>query len=164
MEQVNRDIKRQIIFNIIYIVIVLGLTALAFYFTLRGKTSEVLKDLGSANWGYIIAILGVVLGCILARSIAVFSLTRIFEKDYRFHRAIAIDQIGSLYRMVTPAGLGSHVMETYVYNKQGIRMSNALSILAMYTIVYQIVLILYGLLSIIIKHQMISFKIITAYT
>ncbi|MBQ6921226.1 MAG: flippase-like domain-containing protein [Bacilli bacterium] len=153
---VNKDIKRQIIFNIIYIVIVLGLTALAFYFTLRGKTSEVLKDLGSANWGYIIAILGVVLGCILARSIAVFSLTRIFDKDYRFHRAIAIDQIGSLYRMVTPAGLGSHVMETFVYNKQGIRMSNALSILAMYTIVYQVVLILYGLLSIIIKHQMIS--------
>ena len=35
-------------------------------------------------------------------------------------------------------------------------MSNALSILAMYTIVYQVVLIIYGLLSIIIKHQMIS--------
>ena len=153
---VNKSIKRQIIFNIIYIVIVLGLTSLAFYFTLRGKSGAIFDSLGKANWGYIIAILGVVLGCILARSISVFSLTRIFDKDYRFHRAIAIDQIGSLYRMVTPAGLGSHVMETYVYNKQGIRMSNALSILAMYTIVYQIVLIIYGLLSIIIKHQMIS--------
>ena len=108
---VNKDIKRQIILNVIYIVIVLGLTALAFYFTLRGKSSEVMSTLGSANWGYIIAILGVVLGCILARSISVFSLTRIFSKDYMFHRAIAIDQVGSLYRMVTPAGLGSHVME-----------------------------------------------------
>lgn len=156
MEQVSKDIKRQIIFNTIYIAIILGLTALAFYFTLRGKTSEVMDDLRGANWGYIIAILGVILGCIVFRSIAVLSLTRIFDKNYRFHRAIAIDQVGSLYRMVTPAGLGSQLMETYVYRKQGIRMSNALSILAMYTIVYQIVLIIYGLLSIIIKHQMIS--------
>lgn len=153
---VNKDIKKQIILNVIYIVIVLGLTALAFYFTLRGKTSEILTDLRHANWGYIIAILGVVLGCILARSISIFSLTRLFDKSYYFHRAIAIDQIGSLYRMVTPAGLGSHVMETYIYHKQGIRMSNALSILAMYTIVYQFVLIIYGLISIIVKHQMIS--------
>ena len=53
----NKSIKRQIILNVIYIVIVLGLTALAFYFTLRGKTSEVLTDLRHANWGYIIALL-----------------------------------------------------------------------------------------------------------
>ena len=153
---VNKSIKRQIILNIIYIVIVLGLTALAFYFTLRGKTHEVGVVLSNAHWGYIAAILAVVLGCILSRSIAIFSLTRLFDKKYMFHRAIAIDQIGLLYRLVTPAGIGSHFMQAYVYNKQGVRVSNALSVLAMYTIVYQVVLILYGLLSIIIKHQMIS--------
>lgn len=156
MEATSKDIKRQIISNVIYITIVLGLTALAFYLTLKDNAREVMSDLVGAKIGYIIAILGVVIGCILARSIAVFSLTRIFEKDYKFHRAIAIDQIGSLYRMVTPAGLGSHIMETHTYHKQGVRMSNALSILAMYTIVYQIVLILYGVISIIIKHDMIS--------
>lgn len=152
----EKDIKRHIIFNIIYIVIVLGLTALAFYFTLKDNASEVLTDLKGAKIGYIFAILGVVVGCILARSVSIFTLTRIFDKNYAFHRAIAIDQIGSLYRMVTPAGLGSHLMETFTYTKQGVRMSNALSILAMYTIVYQVVLILYGLLSIIIKHNMID--------
>jgi len=87
---VNKDIKRQIILNVIYIVIVLGLTALAFYFTLRGKTSEILTDLRHANWGYIIAILGVVLGCIFARSISIYSLTRLFDKSYYFHRAIKL--------------------------------------------------------------------------
>lgn len=153
---VTKSIKRQIILNIIYILIVLGLTALAFYFTLRGKAHEVGEILSSASWGYIVAILGVVLGCILSRSIAIYSLTRIYDKKYLFHRAIAIDQIGLLYRLVTPAGVGSHFVQAYVYNKQGIRVSNALSVLAMYTIVYQIVLILYGLLSIIIKHQIIS--------
>ena len=156
MEQVRKDIKRQVILNIIYLVIVLSLTALAFYLTIGNNGQKIIEVLSKANIWYILAILGVVLGSILCRSTALFSLTRIFDKKYYFHRAIAIDQIGSLYRMVTPAGLGSHVMETYTYHKQGIRMSNALSILAMYSIVYQVVLILYGLISIIIKHNVIN--------
>ena len=58
--------------------------------------------------------------------------------------------------MVTPAGLRSHVMDTYTYTKQGVRMSNALSILAMYSIVYQVVLILYGIITIIVKHDLVN--------
>ena len=156
MNEVRKDIKRQIILNIIYLVIVLGLTALAFYLTIGSNGKKIIDVLSKANIWYIIAILGVVLGCILSRSVAIFSLTRIFDKKYYFHRAIAIDQIGSLYRMVTPAGLGSHVMETYTYHKQGIRMSNALSILAMYSILYQAVLILYGVVALIIKRDVIA--------
>ena len=150
------NIKKQIVRYVIYLVIVLGLTALAFYLTIGNKVNTIIDVLKGAKIGYIIAILGIVVGCILARSIVIFVLTRIFEKRYMFHRAIAIDQIGSLYRMVTPAGLGSHVMETYTYNKQGVRVSNALSIIAMYSIVYQIVLIIYGIITIIVKNNLIS--------
>lgn len=153
---VSKDIRKQIILNIVYLVIVLGLTALAFYLTIGNKAPNIIDALKGANIWYIIAIFAVVLGCILTRSVAIFALTRIFDKKYYFHRAIAIDQIGSLYRMVTPAGLGSHVMETYTYNKQGIRISNALSILAMYSIVYQVVLILYGVVSLIVKRDVIN--------
>ena len=156
MDLAKKELTRHIILNIVYLLIVLGLTALAFYLTIGNNASKIIDILAKANGWYIFAIFMVVLGCIIARSIALFSLTRLFDKNYRFHRAIAIDQIGSLYRMVTPAGLGSHVMETYTYNKQGIRMSNALSILAMYSIVYQIVLILYGVVSLIFKHNVIN--------
>ena len=156
MSTLNKDLKRTIISNIIYFTIVIGLTALAFYFTIGNNYQKILDVLSSANIWYMLAILLVVIASILCRSVVIFSLTRIFDNNYMFHRSIAIDQIGSLYRMVTPAGLGSHVMETYTYTKQGIRMSNALSILAMYSIVYQVVLILYGLISIIMKHQVIN--------
>ncbi len=152
----SKDIRKQIIRYVIYLIFVLSLTALAFYLTVGKNVNLIWETLKSANVWYIVAIFIIVLGCILARSIVVYFLTRIFEKDYFFHRAIAIDQVGSLYRMVTPAGLGGHVMETYTYYKQGIRVSNALSIIAMYSIVYQVVLILYGLISIICKHQVIN--------
>lgn len=151
----NTQIRKQIIRYIIYIIFVLGLTALAFYLSIGNKITNILEVLKGANIWYIIAILAVVIGCIVLRSISIFSLTRIFDKNYYFHRAIAIDQVGSLYRMVTPAGVGGHVMETYTYYKQGIKVANALSVIAMYSIVYQVVLILYGVITIIVKHDLI---------
>ncbi len=156
MKPVDKDIKRHIILNIIYLVVVLGLTTLSFFLTVGNKLHSISEVLSKANIWYIIAILGVVLGCIVSRSIAVYSLTHIFDRKYYFHRAVAIDQVGALYRMITPAGLGSHVMETYLYRKQGIRVSNALSILAMYSVVYQVVLILYNAISIAVKSNVIN--------
>lgn len=156
MDAVKQDIRKVIIRNIIYMIIVLGLTALAFYLTIGHNSIKVIETVRTANIWYIVAIFGVIFGCILCRTIAIFSLTRIIDKNYYFHRAFAIDQIGTLYRMVTPAGLGSHIMEAHTYVTQGVRRSNALSILAMYSIVYQIVLILYGLVSIILKRDLIN--------
>ena len=156
METIENDLKKAIIRNIIYLIIVIGLTALAFYLTIGNNVYAIGEALKQANLWYIVAILGVVLGCILCRSIAIFTLTRINYSDYFFHRSFAIDQIGTLYRMVTPAGLGSHIMETHTFVTQGVRRSSALSILAMYSIVYQIVLILYGVVSIILKRDVIN--------
>lgn len=156
MHSISKDIKRQIISYTIYTIVVLGLTALAFVLTIGKNGQKIVDTLSTANMWYILAIFGVVLGCIVCRSISIFFLSRIFDKHYMFHRAIAIDQISSLYRMVTPAGVGGHVLATYTYNKQGIRMSNALSILAMYSIVYQAVLIIYGIISLIAKGSVVN--------
>lgn len=152
----NNEIIKQVIRYVIYLIIVLGLTALAFYLTIGNKINDIFDVLSTANIWFIFAILAIVIVCIVLRSISIFTLTRLFEKDYYFHRAIMIDQIGSLYRMVTPAGIGSHVMETYTYNKQRVSISNALSVLAMYSIIYQIVLIAYGIITIIVKHDLIN--------
>ena len=146
----SNEIRKQIIRYVIYLIFVLGLTALAFYLTIGDKINSIFEVLGHANLWFIFAILAIVIACILLRTIVIFFLTRIFEKKYLFHRAIAIDQVGSLYRMVTPAGIGGHFMEAYTYHRQGVKMSNALSTIAMYSIVYQIVLIIYGIITIIV--------------
>lgn len=156
MTEVSKEIRNQIIRYVIYIIFVLGLTALAFYLTIGNNVNTIFDTLTKANVWYIIAILAIVVGCILVRSIAIFCLTRLFEKKYFFHRAIAIDQVGALYRMVTPAGIGGHFMETYTYKKQGVKISDALSVIAMYSIIYQVVLIIYGLITIICKHQLVN--------
>ena len=156
MSSISKELRSQIIHYIIYIIFVLGLTALAFYLSIGDKLGEILTTLKTANIWIIAIILAIIVGCILFRSIAIFSLTRIFEKKYFFHRAIMIDQIGSLYRMITPAGVGSHFMEVRTYKKQQVRISNAFSVIALYSIIYQIVLIIYGIITIAVKADLVN--------
>ena len=156
MQNASEELRKQIIRYVIYIIFVLGLTALAFYLTVGNKVDSIITTLKGANLWFIVAILAIVFGCIICRSIVIFALTRIFEKKYMFHRAIAIDQVGSLYRMVTPAGIGGHFMEAYTYSRQKVKLSDALSVIAMYSIIYQIVLIAYGIITLIVKNNLIS--------
>ena len=156
MQEKEIALSKQIIRYVIYTLIVLGLTALAFYLTIGKNASSIFETLKSANLWFVFMIFAILLACIILRSVAIFFLTKTYVSKYSFHRAMAIDQVGVLYRMVTPAGLGGHVMEAYTYKKQGISLANALSVLAMYSIIYQIVLILYNLITIIVKHNLVS--------
>ena len=103
MPDKDYEIRKQIVRYVIYLLIVLSLTALAFYLSLRGNIYQIGETLKTANVWYLVAIFGIIIACILCRSIAIFSFARLFDKSYFFHRAIAIDQVGTLYRMVTPA-------------------------------------------------------------
>ena len=152
----KKELTKQLIRDIIYLIIVLGLSGLAFYLSVGKNIDQVWHLLLKANGWFILVIVGIVISCFLLRSTAIFSLTRIVKSDYNFSRSLAVDQVGALYRMITPAGLGSHFMEAYVYHKHGVKLADALTVLAMYSIIYQIVLILYGLITIIVKHQLIN--------
>ena len=156
MQKENKEYIKQIIRYVIYLVVVLGLTVLAFYLTIGNNSNAILQTLENANIWWIMAILGVVICCILLRSIVIFVLMRTYNKKYFFHRSIAIDQVGTLYRMVTPAGLGSHIMELYTFKKQHISISDGLSVLALYSLLYQVILIIYNTITIIVKAPLVS--------
>ena len=156
MEKDNKEYLKQIIRYGIYLVVVLGLTILAFFLTVGNNAAAIGETLGKANAWWVLGILGIVICCILLRSIVIFVLMRTYNKKYFFHRSIAIDQVGTLYRMVTPAGLGSHIMEIYTFKKQHISISDGLSVLAMYSILYQIILIIYNTITVIVKAPLVS--------
>ena len=156
MKPETKQYWKPIIRYLIYLIIVLGLTTLAFILTVGNKIDPILDTLKHANGIYILIILAIVVACFMLRSLAIFFLTRLYQKRYPFHRAIAVDQVGTLYRMVTPAGLGGHVSELVFYRKQKISISNALSVLAMYSIVYQVVLIIFNIVTLIVKGDVVT--------
>ena len=156
MKPETKEYWKPILRYLIYLILVLGLTTLAFILTIGNKSGAILDTLTKANGLYILLILAIVVSCFILRSLALFFLTRIYIKKYQFHRAIAIDQVGTLYRMITPAGLGGHVSELVFYRKQKVHGAQALSVLAMYSIVYQVVLIIFNIITLIVKGSVVN--------
>lgn len=143
------------VLNISFVLIATGLS---IFFSIKDDAKSIIDNLArsGANYKWWFVVLGLVACTILIRSFILFCFARLYTKDYKFHQAIAVDQIGQFYNAVTPGASGGQIMQAYTYKKQGIPVSSAVSILAMYSIVFQSILIIYGLLSFIIKYDFIT--------
>ena len=148
--------KKAVLKYLLNISLVLIATGLAVFFAIKDDAEEIWKYLSTADYRYLLVILGLMLGCILVRSFILFCFAHLFTRKYHFHQAIAVDQIGQFYNAITPGASGGQIMQAYTYKKQGVQVSSAVSILAMYSIVYQIILIIFGTTSFIVKYDFIT--------
>ena len=156
VEQGKAKSKKSAIKYVLNISLVLIATGLAVFFALKDDFNEIWKYLTTADVKYLLIVVGMMLGCILVRRFILFCFAHLFVKKYHFHQAIAVDQIGVFYNAVTPGASGGQIMQAYTYKKQGVPVSSAVSILAMYSIVYQMILIVFGTASFIIKYDFIT--------
>ena len=148
--------KKATVKYILNISLVLIATGLAVFFAIKDDAREIWRYLTGAKISYLLIILGIMAGCICVRSFILFCFAHLFTKKYHFHQAIAVDQIGQFYNAITPGASGGQIMQAYTYKKQGVQVSSAVSILAMYSIVYQIILIIFGTMSFIAKYDFIT--------
>ena len=148
--------KKSIIKYVLNITLILTATSLAVFFALRGNADKIFDSLSKADVNYLLIVLALMIGCILIRSFILFCFAHLFTRKYHLHQAIAVDQIGEFYNAITPGASGGQIMQAYTYKKQGVQIASAVSILAMYSIVYQVVLIVFGTVSFIAKYDFIS--------
>ena len=148
--------KKSTIKYILNISLVLIATGLAIFFAIKDDAVEIWKTLITADFRYMLIVLGIMAGCILVRSFIYFCFAHLFVRKYHFHQAIAVDQIGQFYNAITPGASGGQIMQAYTYKKQGVPVSSAVSILAMYSIMYQFNLIIFGAVSLIVKNDFIT--------
>ena len=147
--------KKSTMKYILNISLVLIATGLAIFFAIKDDAKEIGLYLSTADVNFILVVLAVMAGCILVRSFILFCFAHLFTRKYHFHQAIAVDQIGQFYNAITPGASGGQIMQAYTYKKQGVQISSAVSILAMYSIVYQTILIIFGTISFIVKYDFI---------
>ena len=148
--------KKSTIKYILNISLVLIATGLAIFFAIKDDAREIWKTLITANVSYLLIVVAIMVGCIMVRSFLYFCFAHLFTRKYHFHQAIAVDQIGQFYNAITPGASGGQIMQAYTYKKQGVPVSGAVSILAMYSIVYQVILITFGTISFIVKYDFIT--------
>ena len=148
--------KSGVVKYIIYIILVIVITVGALLMSMWGKFDVVYNLLSTANFTWLLITLLVMFSSVLLRALVLFVFARLYSRDYYFHQALAVEQIGNFYSAVTPGASGGQVMEAYTFQKQGLEVSNAVSMLAMYSIVYQIVLTLFGVIAFIVKFDFLN--------
>ena len=151
----KKNRKKSIIKYVLNISFVLIVTAVALFLTLKDDFNTIIDTLANSDIRWILFVVGILLMMMIIRGTILFCFARLYTRNYHIYQGIAVDQIGTFYNAVTPGASGGEIMEAYTFKKQGVPISSAVSIMAMYSIIYQFVLIIYGVTSFIVKYDLI---------
>ncbi len=137
----------------INLVLILLVTIGYSTYTLWGSFGQVLDALRSptADYNYAYVLLGLIAAYYFLDGLILFFFARLYTRTYKLHRGFANAFIGQFYASITPSGSGRQFAQVATYHKQGVNYSAGASIMVMHYILYQIVLIVFGLVSILMN-------------
>lgn len=153
LKKKKKNKGRRYAINLVLILLVtIGYTT----YTLWGSLNEVMQAISSptADYRYIAAVLGLILGYYFLDGLILFFFARLYTPTYKLHRGFANAFIGQFYASITPSGSGRQFAQVATYHKQGVNYSAGASIMVMHYILYQVVLIFFGLISIFLNIDM----------
>lgn len=158
---------------LVSILIVVVLTVVSIVLSLLsagdGSVAEGAKitwnALATANVWWVIGLLALVFGIHGIGALIIWFFGRMYTRSYHYGKALGNEFVGAFYSAVTPSASGGQVMQVLTMKKQGVPVSNAASIFVMWFILYQINLIVFDIVAIIVEWSKIvslssfSFKI-----
>lgn len=151
----------------IYLFIILAITVFVLWYNLTRKVDmpgsseqvyvyETIGDIfSSMNIGFFSMFIGFIFVGFMISSLMIYLYARLYTKHYKYHQAMANASIGSFYSAITPGASGGQFAQVVTYKKQGIPVSNGASIFVMQFIIHQTVLILFGIISLATRFNVI---------
>lgn len=133
-------LSKKYIFNIL---LVISLTAIAMYFSLRGNFAQVADAIRRMNPFMLILVLcwGLLFTAVWGVSYQV--LGALYKKKYSLWEGICVSFVGTFFAGITPSSTGGQFGQIYVLKKQGINYSDGASLLWADFIIYQTTMMIY---------------------
>lgn len=144
MGKINQKVKNKI--NILLLIIV---TIIVLYISLKDNFYEVMKGIRQLNIFWIIIALIFALGYYYFRTLSLHNFVKKFNKELKFKEIFKIVFITQFFDGITPSSSGGQPYQIYAFNKEKISIANATNIVIQNFIVYQIALVLLGLIAVI---------------
>ncbi|MGI6714016.1 MAG: lysylphosphatidylglycerol synthase transmembrane domain-containing protein [Bacilli bacterium] len=151
-QQRLRKKRRKNIFNMVFVLVV---AIVAIYLTLKDNYQEVYAAFMESDWRFIVIILAVIFLYFSIDGFIFFILARLYTTRYKWHRGLAVTLIGAFHAGISPSNSGGQFAQAATMKRQKIDISSAASILVMYFIIYQIVLVCFGVVAIIFKFDIL---------
>lgn len=132
-------------------IILLLIVLVVLYFTLKDNLTLVLNQILNLNWWWLLLAL-IFMGTYgLLRTLSLHSIIKDFKKDFKITNTIKNMLITQFFNGTTPFASGGQPAQIYFLKTQGIDLATSTSIVIQNFVVYQLVLIIYGLVSIVLN-------------
>lgn len=153
MKKINKKTKSKL--NILLLIIV---TFLVLYISLKDNFNEVIIGLTKLNPFWIIIALIYVMGYYYFRTLSLYSIVKNFKQDIKFTKIFKMVMITQFFDGVTPSSTGGQPYQLYSLKKENISIIDSTNIVIQNFIVYQIALVLLGLIAVIANKYLNLFQ------
>lgn len=153
MKKISRELKNKL--NILLLILV---TIIVLYISLKDNFYEVIMGFSKLNIFWIIMALILTFGYYYFRSLSLHNFTKKFSSDITFSKILKITFITQFFDGITPSSSGGQPYQIYALNKEKIKIMDATNITIQNFIVYQIALVLLGLIAVISNNYLNLFK------
>jgi uncharacterized membrane protein YbhN (UPF0104 family) len=140
-KQTKRD-RRYLINIIVILLITFGYTTYSLWNELPAVINVFRGT--EADYRMIIIIIGLIALKFFIEGIILFIFARLYTPTYKIHRGVANAFIGQFYNDITPSATGGQFAQVKTFAQQGVPVSIGASIMVMHFILYQIVLVVFG--------------------
>ena len=123
------------------------ITGLVLYFSLRHHFNEIIDTLVNMNKIWIILAFLVMVGCWLLKTIPIHLFCKEYKEDFKYNDSLMHILRTQFANAVTPFATGGQPYQVYFLNKKGINVGQSTGIILQNFIVYQIALVVLGVLA-----------------
>ena len=156
----NAKPKRKIISGkrlyLIYILLMVALTAGSLTITLSSNFVGVANAFKQMDYRWFLAGVGVTLFTFILDACVIWIFMRLYTRKYHIHQGLAVSIVGRFYSDITPGESGGQVTQTVTLKNQGTQISNAASIIVMYSILFRFAVTIFDLITVLFKFNLMN--------
>ena len=140
-------------------VIVLALvTCLVLYFSLKDNFNTIINEIINVNIFWLVISFLLALSFWFFKAIATTRIANIFKKDYSIKKGMRLVLETNFFHAITPFAVGGQPYEIYSLKKSKLKITEATNVSIVNFIVYQIALVLLGIIAIVYNHHFVLLK------
>lgn len=140
-------------------VIVLALvTCLVLYFSLKDNFNTIINEIINVNIFWLVISFLLALSFWFFKAIATTRIANIFKKDYSIKQGMRLVLETNFFHAITPFAVGGQPYEIYSLKKSKLKITEATNVSIVNFIVYQIALVLLGIIAIVYNHHFVLLK------
>lgn len=138
--------------KILNYLLLLVVTILVLFLSLKDNYREIFSILKTLNKWWLLVSLLLMVSYWFFKAIALNKIVKKFKEDFKFKKAYKLILEINFFNAITPFSSGGQPFEIYSLRKQKIKMADCTTIVIQQFVVYQIALVLLGIIAIISNH------------